>query len=75
MDSEFDHFEEETVNMSGFWSWASSIPWVGWVAIAAIVCGCATGITKMLIRHREEMERIRLGDSSSSKPTKPPRMG
>ena len=50
--------------MSGFWSWAQTIPWVGWVAIVAIICGCITGIVKMIFAHQEAMERIRHGNGS-----------
>ena len=49
--------------MDAFWHWAGSIPWYAWVAIVAILGGSATKITKMIITHVENMERIRHGDS------------
>jgi hypothetical protein len=48
--------------MDGFWHWASSIPWFAWVAIVAILAGCATSVATAIIKHREKMERIRFGD-------------
>ena len=62
------------MDMNEFWSWARSIPWFGWVAIVAIICGCITGIVKMIFKHQEDMERIRQGDNSSySESAKPPK--
>ncbi len=40
----------------------SFLPWYAWIAIVAIICGSLTSIAKMLIKHRERMERIRHGD-------------
>ena len=48
--------------MNEFWRWAGSIPWFAWIPIVAILGGTATSITKMIINHRERMERIRAGD-------------
>ena len=48
--------------MDAFWLWAGSIPWFAWIAIVAILCGTATAITRMIIDHRERLERIRAGD-------------
>jgi hypothetical protein len=47
----------------------ASIPWFGWVAIVAIVCGCLTGVVKMKFEHAERMEMIRHGiNPDTSKP-------
>jgi hypothetical protein len=53
------------------------IPWFGWVAIVAIICGTITQIVKLAIHHRERMEMFRMGmhlDSPAPSPSdeKPP---
>lgn len=37
------------------------IPWFGWVAIVAIICGTITSGLRMSNTHTERMEKIRLG--------------
>jgi hypothetical protein len=39
----------------------TTMPWFGWVAIAAIVSGCLSGILKMRYQHLERIEMIRQG--------------
>ena len=39
----------------------SSIPWFGWVAIVAIVCGTITSAIRLTNSHAERMEKIRMG--------------
>lgn len=38
-----------------------SIPWYAWIAIIAIVGGLISGLTKMVIAHREKMALIAQG--------------
>jgi len=38
-----------------------SIPWYGWVAIIAIVSGCAVQITRRAHEHEERMAKIERG--------------
>ena len=42
------------------------IPWYGWVAIVAIVCGCLSGIVKSIHRHEQRMAMIKKGMDPSS---------
>ena len=42
----------------GFWDWCARIPWFAWIAIIAILGGTATGITRLMISHRERMAEI-----------------
>jgi uncharacterized membrane protein (DUF106 family) len=53
--------------MKEFWELCDSIPWYGWVAIVAIIGGCAVAIVENIISHRERMEKIRKGIDESSK--------
>jgi hypothetical protein len=41
--------------------WLSGMPWFGWIAMVAIVCGCVSGIIQMRHKHIERMEMIRHG--------------
>ena len=41
--------------------WLDGIPWFGWIAIVAIVCGFISGLAKIGCRHRERIEMIRHG--------------
>ena len=47
--------------MDGFLSWMQSIPWFGWIAIVAILCGTIPSIMVAYYRHEERMEMIRKG--------------
>jgi hypothetical protein len=37
------------------------IPWYGWIAIVAIICGTVTKAMAMSHRHRERMAMIQVG--------------
>ena len=39
----------------------SSIPWYGWVAIVAIVCGAFQAVVKSMHRHEQRMAMIDKG--------------
>jgi hypothetical protein len=58
--------------MDNFWSFRHTIPWFAWVAIVAIVGGCATSVAKVIATHRERMAKIDHGidpdDSSLNRP-------
>jgi hypothetical protein len=41
--------------------WLSTIPWFGWVAVTAIVCGSLSSIFQQYFRHAERIEMIRQG--------------
>ena len=49
--------------MNGLHLVLDTLPWYAWIAIVAILGGAATRITLMIFKHREEMERIKFGDS------------
>ena len=49
--------------MDGLQQVLGALPWFAWIAIVAILGGCASRIIVAIIKHREEMERIRFGDS------------
>jgi hypothetical protein len=58
--------------MSDDLSFLTAIPWFGWVAIVAIVCGCISGIVQMKFRHRERIEMIRQGMNPDAGPDAKP---
>ena len=47
--------------MSEFASILHAIPWFGWIAIVAIICGSVSGIIISWQTHRERLEMIRQG--------------
>jgi hypothetical protein len=58
---------------SELFQWLSGMPWFGWVAIVAIVCGSISAILRRRYQHVERIEMIRHGlDPDSGKPTMPP---
>ena len=51
----------------------TAIPWFGWVAIVAMICGCVSGAIQQRCRHAERMEMIRQGlNPDGGKPAGPP---
>jgi hypothetical protein len=56
---------------SRFFDWVSGMPWFGWVAMVAIICGTVTQVQTCRTKHAERMEMIRLGmhpDGGSKRP-------
>ncbi len=41
--------------------WLDGMPWFGWIAIVAIVCGCFTGTINNFLSHRQRMAMIQQG--------------